>query len=198
MFLVILTIALLLVALVLGVILTESEKFGVATLSMLGVVILLQLFHVADIWTFMHEHLVLSLKYTALYFAFGVGWSFAKWFIFLNAFKEDYLKAKRGWMVDHGILVGSELTADQQAAMLKDLRGRFGFYYRGDNVLGTIPQAVDNKKRITAWIGLWVFSFLGWLFNDPVTKLVNGIFVVFRGAYQRMSNYVFRDLKELK
>lgn len=185
------------------VVLTEKEKYGWATLGLIGTVAVLQLFNVANVFAFVHDHLATSLELAACYFAGGVVWSFAKWYLFLVGFRGEVIRARERWFKSKALPLDTVLTATQ-VSELKDWLGKNDYSnYRynskySPNMLNRVPQANDNKGRITAWIGLWPFSLLGWMLNDPLARLVNAFFLVFRSAYQRMSNYIFRDLKDME
>jgi len=74
--------------------LTEVEKFGWATLTMILTLVGVQLFNVFDVWSFVTHHTVESLVYLAGYLGVGVLWSFAKWFSFLMNFRDEWREAK--------------------------------------------------------------------------------------------------------
>lgn len=56
-----------------------------------------------------------------------------------------------------------------------------------------IPTANKNKARIVTWISHWPISLLWTMINDPIKKLLNKIFNVFKGMFQHISNMIFKE-----
>lgn len=197
----ILAIVFLVIFLIIGIIevaLTENERFGWATLGLVLTMVGLQLFHVADILTFVRTNSLFSLEMVGAYLLVGLVWSFIKWMTFLRDFRQEVLRNKESFLEGQSLPSNAVLNEAQQA----DLRNFLGRCYPTSkfypNTYNRIPRASDNKARITAWFGLWVFSMIGWLLNDPIAKVIDWVFGFFSSSYQRVSNFIFRDLKELK
>lgn len=74
---------------------------------------------------------------------------------------------------------------------------RWSVSYLG-NSIATRPQASTNKTRIVAWMSFWPFSLVGTVVNDPVRRLLNWLYNLLSGTYQRMSDHIFRNEDMLK
>jgi len=62
----------------------------------------------------------------------------------------------------------------------------------------TKPLASQHKGTITGWMAFWPFSFVGTLLNDPVRRIVTFMFRHFKALYQKMSDRIFANDKELE
>jgi hypothetical protein len=219
-----LILAVLFVAFVVETILTETENFGWATVTLiaLGVVSVVagHWFHTYSVVDFVKDHGVWTLVYVVGYLVVGVAWSFAKWLSFLIGFRDTFRAEREKFLTVKGLPTGSVLTEELQTEFIKGFgsefrhgRGRIydhsgnlvkpegwiaeTFEYRG-NALNARPRATKNKTRITAWASFWPFSFVGTLLNDPVRRLFNFLFNWFKALYQQLADYVFRKDLELK
>lgn len=150
--------------------LTETERFGWASLTAVASVAVAQWMHWADIWGLIRENALVSALYVGGYVASGVAWSFVKWFSFLMRFR-DVLKEVKVKGSDH---YGASS-------------------YRGVSLLKR-PAAAESKGKITAWMIFWPFSAVGTVLNDPVRRLFAFLFGRFKHLYQRMSDRVFKDV----
>jgi hypothetical protein len=183
-------ILLVLVALaVLETILLEMEHFGRATLLVLGTAVAVQFLTPFDPWHFFLSHVVLTLEYAAAYiFVVGVLWSFFRWWRHLANWRFGYKEVRNTWLKRNNLALDAKLTDEQRDRMLSVI----GYNYR------TVPTASANKARITAWMIFWPFSMIGWALNEPVKRIANWLFNVFKGTYQRIADYMFKDFPELK
>ncbi len=150
--------------------LTETERFGWASVAVAGSVALAQWMHWADIWGFLKANVLVSALYLGGYVVAGVVWSFVKWFSFLMRFR-DVLKEVKVHGSDH---YGART-------------------YRGVS-LERKPAAAESKGKITAWMIFWPFSVVGTVLNDPVKRLFTFLFGRFKHLYQRMADRVFKDV----
>jgi len=53
--------------------------------------------------------------------------------------------------------------------------------------------ARHNKARLMGWIAHWPFSMIGFFLGDMLRKVVEGIFNVLKGLYERVGDHVFKD-----
>lgn len=74
------------------------------------------------------------------YFVFGIVWSIKKWFDYVKA---KFAEARQGY----------ELSSQSQS---------FADWSRSGK-----PSASRHKRRITAWMALWPFSFSWWVLTWP-------------------------------
>lgn len=63
-----------------------------------------------------------------------------------------------------------------------------GFVYKVE-----IPTASNNKAKIVTWISHWPISLLWTMINDPIKKLLNKIFNLFKGLFQQISNIILKE-----
>lgn len=204
---ILLVLGVLFVLFVLECILTETENFGWATLTLLlvgvGSVVCGHWFHTYSIVDFVKEHGVFTLVYVGAYVGVGIVWSFIKWFSYLMSFRDAFRTQKEAFFKSKGLdglLATAPVPPELQAAFKEFVQtnSRWGSEHRAQLFEMERPRASKNKARITAWASFWPFSFVGTLLNDPVRRLFNLLFNWFKALYQQMSDWVFRNDGELK
>ena len=57
-------------------------------------------------------------------------------------------------------------------------------------------KASENKERILGWMMYWPMSISWTVINDPVRKIVMGIFNRFNGLFDRISDRITKDLEQ--
>lgn len=204
----ILILAVLFVLFVVECILTETESFGWATLTLLVTGVASVFLHrlwpdVPSVWEFVRAHGVFTLVYVGAYVAVGIVWSFIKWFSYLMSFRDAFRTQKEAFFKSKGLdgLLATAPVPEEHQAAFKDFiqhNVRWTGEHRAQLFDLERPRASKNKARITAWASFWPFSFVGTLLNDPVRRLFNLLFNWFKALYQQMSDWVFRNDGELK
>lgn len=188
-------------------ILTETENFGWATVTLLLVgvasVVAGRWFHVYSIVDFVRDNGVFTLVYVGAYVGVGIVWSFIKWFSYLMSFRDAFRTQKEAFFKSKGLdglLATAPVPAEHQAAFKEFIQNnvRWTGEHRAQLYEMERPRASKNKSRITAWASFWPFSLVGTLLNDPVRRLFNLLFNWFKALYQQMSDWVFRNDGELK
>ena len=197
----------LLVAFILETVLTETENFGWATVTLIllgvGSVVAGHWFHTYSIVDFVKDHGLWTLVYVAVYLVVGIAWSFAKWFSYLMSFRDAFREQKEAFFKSKGLegLVSTAPIPEELLPAFKQfVHDNVGWHspFRNQLQLLERPRAIRNKTRITAWASFWPFSFVGTLLNDPVRRLFNFLFNWFKALYQQLADWVFRKDVELK
>jgi hypothetical protein len=168
-------------------ILSELERFGLATLTLIATLVGAQCFHLADILGFMQHHTVESLVGVGMFLVVGVVWSFAKWFFFLVNFRDKFRELRTAWFVNNKLDPTQPLPDDLK--LKSEGVDPFGWSYRAWHNMQK-PRASDNKSRIIGWMAFWPFSMVGTLLNDPIRKLFTWLFNQLKGLYQRMADKI--------
>lgn len=149
------------------------------------------------------------------YFVAGTAWSFGKWYFHIAKIRDKYVELKEAFIKNRGISKtfledDPELLSGFEAKQLTEARQDFSayigrnFYLYDDSdtyaeraakpaliVQSIKPLAVKHKSRITQWIAFWPISATWTIINDPVRKIVNGIFNRIKGVFQRISDNMF-------
>jgi hypothetical protein len=185
----------LIVLVIAAIVLTEVENFGVATVVLIVSVGVAQFYNLVNFAAFARTHALTSVLYTLAYFGVGVGWSFIKWFSFLIGFRDEYRAQKEAFLKKYPI--GDSPWTDKIQSDFSSYLGYGTRDYRGHSLTHK-PTAAHNKVRIVAWMAFWPCSMIGTLLNDPVRRLFTWLFNNFKALYQHMSDWVFRNEKEMK
>jgi hypothetical protein len=142
----------------------------------------LQVFH----W--IGHHILGTIGYVLLYFAFGGLWGLFKWVLFLRTRLEDYKRVKEGfsaWKEASPAWKGKEYTA------LKDF-----LQERGATGMMKPPQVRDYKGKVTHWMTYWPFSLIWFLIHDPITRFFKTLFNFMSGTFQSISNRMFASVEK--
>lgn len=152
-----------------------------------------------------------------LYAAIGLGWSFGKWYFFVQNKYEGFIEHRDKWLNRHNdnakrvqrevdnhpedfenvkipqiITDVNDLSEDQREQLKEYLYDRGFISYRADTI---IPSVKDNKARMTRWIIWWPFSTFWTLLNDPIRKLANRMVDMFGGVYNGIAKRVFHNVE---
>lgn len=190
-----------------AIVLIEADKFGWATTTLVGSLILSAVhtkwFGGPDIIGYLEHHWFHTLLCACLYVIIGMGWSFLKWFSALRVFRDQFREAKLAFFKANG-LEGLAETApipeDKTEDFKKYMDENYRYRYQRIASLSSLerPKATKNKARITGWMCFWPFSFIGTVLNDPVRRLFNFLFNYFKALYQQLADYVLSKDVELK
>lgn len=190
----------LVVVAIVATVLTENEKFGWATVLLVGSVALSQWLHIFNFFAFASQHALATVLYALGYVGVGIAWSFVKWFSFLLGARDRYREWKSNFLTNQGLNPNGQLPEDKVKGFKEWIAMKHGYGYRdpvADLVNGKRPRASNNKARIVSWMSLWPCSCIGTLLNDPVRRLFNYLFNAFKSLYQKMSDRVFSKDVEL-
>ncbi len=200
-----------------GVVFTEVENFGVATVTLIASLILTHFIPGLGLLHWIQGHVVETVLYTLAYIAGGVVWSFVKWFSYLVSFRDKFREQKVAFLKYQAfrkqeiadlkglgpveLNLTGPIPAEMNDSFKQWLKDQHGTWATGD--LRTMqnlekPQASKNKARIVAWMALWPLSMLGTFLNDPVRRLFNFLFNYFKALYQKLVDHVLRNELELK
>lgn len=116
----------------------------------------------------------------------GVVWSFFRWYVYLKDSKrsQDDLIAFKLQIYKREVAGREQDIADK----LRNPRTE----PRPVSLEYTIPQAADNKERITTWMVYWPFSVLGYLATNPIQRMYRWIYEHVSGVYDKMTLSVFK------
>lgn len=188
---------------IVATVLTETEKFGWATLLLIVSVSVAQFFHIFNFWTYVTTHGLATLYWVLGYLGVGIVWSFGKWFFFLKAFQEKFRYFKERFIANQGssmpLVFNGNIPETSMKAFAAYMAQQSIYESRFEGMTSLrVPRAVKNKARIVSWMSLWPCSFIGTLLNDPVRRIFNFLFSDFRSLYQKMAEAVFAKDIELK
>jgi len=171
--------------------LVENEEGAWATIVAIGSIVglnyLWKLPIIATIKTNPGHVALLVLSY----FVIGAAWSFVKWYFFLHKANGRYLDYKAKFLERKNVSV---LDGQLAAILMDELAENNNRYLDAElRISAEPPVARKHKARLTRWATYWPFSMVGFALNDVVRKTWTYIYEMLQGAYQRVSNHVFRN-----
>lgn len=153
----------------------DSSKYGLATLTVIGVIAVLALFSNVNIVAWINEHPYDTLKYVVGYLSIGVAWAFLKWILWLKKIRRIVMAYKE----------------EDPTVSLSRIQSML--YNRGYG--SDIPPKVGNyKAKIIGWMSFWPGSFVWTLINDPVRRIFETIYYKIARYMQRISDNLFEDI----
>jgi len=215
---VLLILAALVVLAIAEIVLTETENFGWATLTLIATLVGVQVFHNTlgfNLLGWIESHALETVLLSIGYVVVGVIWSFVKWFSFLLSYRDKFRELRTSFLksqnekrfqleqttgrLQEALDVSGPVPDELRDAFAEWLRANARWDAQGRNI-ATLerPRASKNKSRIVAWMSFWPFSLIGTLLNDPVRRLFNFLFAWFKALYQQMADRIFAKDLELK
>ena len=160
---------------------------GLAIFTMLIMLAALEYMSDVKALSYIYEHPLEILKWFCVYVIIGIAWSFAKWAWALYKVSEYAQKLYDEFNKESG-------KKDQSWAMF--IKHSFNFRYYAHIYIGgeLPPQASYNKKRLVFWAMYWPWSLIWTLLGDWITELFERLIDFLTGLYQRVSNYIFRNI----
>lgn len=162
----------------------DKNAYSVLPLSVLITLAILKWSSFSAILSFIANNPVIIISGIGLYFVLGTLWATFKWYLYVK--KEaneinDFINSK----------ASKEIAADEMSK-----RSYYGISKERlleTNFMAAAPQASKHKGKITSWIAFWVPSAIWSLINDPIRKIVNGIYDSIKGIFQNISNSIFKS-----
>lgn len=128
-----------------------------------------------------------------IYVAIGIGWSFAKWYLYLKDRRNDYRDHKEEFYKMKSIELNSDLSEGMKKEFKEYLDSKSFLNSYDAKRKTVIPLAKNHKDRITGWVFWWPISIILSVFRDLATAIYNHL----KGVFQKISNHMFKDVEEL-
>jgi hypothetical protein len=129
------------------------------------------------------------------YVGIGVLWSFPKWFLLLRRALREY-REELSVFLKRAAPTGlaDNETRKQWSYKISCLEQKYGFEYSAQDNALTPPTFAHNRVRLINWVALWPWSVVWTLTREIVIHGFERLVDMLGGTYQRLSNWVFRDL----
>jgi len=168
------------------------------------------MYHSGIVVTIFNDPIAL-IGYFVVYFVVGGGWSFVKWFSFINKKADAFGELKLEFIKRCNRQIGKNEIADDEKLEVNTktklpvhfipafntfLRERYfidgsRYDYDEDKLDGVIPSAQNHKEKIVTWILWWPTSAFWTILNDPLVKLANWMYGRFQGLYKKIAFRAF-------
>lgn len=189
-----------------------NKSNGVAgLLTPFGFLALLFLFSSFNPFSWIAENWSNLWMYGIGYVTIGLVWSFFHWYRFvqkradfLGEFLDDFRKRNElasDWMPKENPKDTRSSSDKDSSRFWEELaqnwsykfqNREFGRYGSDASFEKVIPQAINHKEELVAWMSLWPFDMSWMLLSDFMIEIWNFLFSRFRLAYQKISNRAFR------
>jgi hypothetical protein len=172
------------VALALAIFFAFIEKGIGAFAALAALAAALFYFGGADILGSARAHPALSAALVAGYFAFGAIWSLFKFRIYAGSLKNIFSEHKASWLRREG---SASLEALDPAKLAMFRKDSTELMYRASKTRSYPLQPSRMKSDILFWMGWWPVSILAYLLDDPIKRLLEGIYKIFSGIYAKIA-----------
>lgn len=164
-----------------------SSFFEKGTLTFLGVVGLvfgLIEFANANPFEFIVAHPFSIAIGFAAYVGFGVLWSLVKFRFYTGELKNTFSQFKQA----HLDTLGAKSLDALDPAELDDFRRRAQQAMHNAARYGSYPvRPQEHKATIMFWMAYWPLSLLAYLLNDPIKQLLDALYRLFSGLFNRIA-----------
>lgn len=174
---------------IIGVLLEADKEGWATTLFCIGLALVG--------WTYKYDFLFLLqshpfqiIGFVLAYIAIGIGWSVAKWTLYVKSIFDYFSYFKN-------TLQKKDIYKNKPQEVLNKLALRFiGYGYMDSNrdytleeILEKItPEAIDNKSKIVSWIAYFPISMLATLLNNPFRRFFEWVYENVSGIYDKITN----------
>ena len=184
----------------------KHERGTWATFSVLTFALMMWLFGNFNVFKYVFQNPIFVLSCFAGYLLLGVGWSFAKWYLFNRAIKETYGRMKEAFLArNHVTGAMPDALKDEWLGYLSDSSHWKSHnddwttyvpltYSRVQHVGDITPKASDYKSDIIFWISYWPISGLWSLLHDFVERMINEIYNYFKSVYDSITTRMFQGV----
>lgn len=129
----------------------------------------------------------------------GLAWSYPRWIIFLLRARDAYQKGLRDYILGNNLPPIEQWTAEQwktwsESSTMWHLRNEFHLGFDSKTGKVTPPVWASNRSKMIPWVLLWPFSMFWTFCRDGLVRLVDFLTGLMGKLYQRISNWVFKDL----
>ena len=142
----------------------------------------------------------------AAYVPVGCLYAFMRWSIFVRKIGAKYKEAKaefaKKWDIDVGLVpyglqgakVGLQPTVEKfmgtPRQVVLDDEWRCPLHVEEGTTKATVPVSY-HRGRITAWMGYWPFSLVGWFVGDFLIDVMEVLLERMKGVFQRHADRQF-------
>src|SRR5262245_3868069 len=166
--------------------LIEWGKGGLATLSLVGVLALLQFMGDANLLSYANHHPLLLVFGVVGYFAVGTVWAVMRWWLYVHEHRIRYDEAKAEFCDDRRL--DGTIPAHLQEDWLEYLSNR-------RRKVEIRPRARQHKNSILTWMAYWPWSMFWTILNDPVRKACRFIYRHIHDYLQEISDNAFKGVE---
>lgn len=156
----------------------ETNKPGLATVSLIAVFAILAFFGDFNILTWATEHPRGFVFACSIYVAVGIGWSFGKWWFFVHDKSERRKRAHTAFLEQH-----------QMTQMHPELVYQWSHSLAFNETRK--PRAREHIDRLVLWSCYWPWSFVWTMLNDPVRKLFRSLVEQLHGWYDAVATRAY-------
>jgi len=173
----------------------DNNSWGVGLVVIVACLVLLLLF--GDLREFTPSRSWLLPVSFLGYLAIGVCWTIPRWVLLLRSLRVDLSKVREDFKKSQELLLGEEIPSRLYALWADCVNqwrfGKYGISVNFETGVLTPPTFLKNRDRLITWAVLWPWSMFWSLCRDVVVAVVETIIDWWGGAYQRLSNYFFKD-----
>jgi predicted transcriptional regulator with HTH domain len=187
----------------------ETENFGWNTFVLILLVLLLHAKF--DLLTYASSDPLSTILWIVGYFAFGLGWSFLKWYAKLSTIARKIKESKKETLNVFGYEDLEAVPKNNESKFYNSLvnsleSNGIKIYRNAGNsraefmvkIKEVFPELKYDKAKIIAWIIYWPFSLVATALNDPIKRFANYLYEAFSGVFEDIStNIKDRVLKDM-
>lgn len=163
--------------------------------------VFLQIFVKVNMLDYAMRHPLHALLYVLGYIALGFGWSFIKWWLYVNKQADNYKEKRADW------LEGQKESRESKGQKIEGLENitldtpvpeKFMDEWKRSIGYGwSMPRVHENKSKISIWVIYWPVSMIWSVINDFIKRFVKTIIMKIRVIYDGITKLAFRKIEKL-
>jgi hypothetical protein len=178
-------------ATVLVLVLLEWEQGGLATLTFLATLLLLQFLGDLNIYGYVIDHPLTVALGVVGYFSLGTLWAIARWWFYVREQRSGYDELRSAFLRVHRL--------EPQGPMPEGLQHQWQrcmeLATRNGRRLDVRPLTARHKADILRWMSYWPWSFSWTMLKDPVRKAFLMIYHNIAEHLQEISDRAFEGVE---
>lgn len=181
----------------LEVIWVSCERYGWATFMLIvfGIAGYFSLGNTVRLLFINNWHMLLI--FAGSYIVAGVIWAFVRWYLYCAKRSRIYETCRDIYYTNNGIAAETSVKSlpnDQRETLISQINRKLD----GDSIYSIkdiVPNASQNKSRITAWMTWWVFDLINTVLHDMIHDLIDAIYHNIKNMMQQVANRCFAKFK---
>lgn len=160
--------------------------------------IFMQLFVKVNMVEYSIKHPVNALLYVLGYIILGFGWSFIKWWLYVNKSADKYKEKRYEWLLkqkDIRVPKGQEIPEITIDTPVPDFL--IEEWKRHAPICVNSTEVHENKGKISIWIIYWPVSMIWSVINDFIKKFIKTVIMKLRVVYDSITKLAFKNVEKL-
>lgn len=172
----------------------EYNRWGFASITLLGTFGVLALIWKIDVFKYIWHHPLSFVVLLLQYFVVGAIWSIIKWWHFVRRRRDLYDEAYHEYAKLHNQL-RTPLSPSDKVDFIRFMSIHTPKYNHYGELPYNRPTTRDHKSRIMTWMAYWPWSFIWTFINDPVKRIFKWMYRRLQAVYEGIVDRIYAGVE---